>query len=291
MILPQRPLQLHRTLPQKRILGFLIIVVFSAAFLAITVWTGAKILRVRQDKAVFANGVPAKSFNVWGYQADITSLYVNRMTVPPLHSGGLWPDFVLTVEYTDAQGVVHQSERECGGPFGSVDDGPDLLVRYNPQHPDDYALSWAVAVGGNEIAGDVFEFLFLGSLAFIFAAVGWGISQEFYDARRAAEDGEEMDLQIVSAKEQFTNGQSTGMVLYRYLVPGEHKERQQSLDKEKPPLMLDESSKFMLGIRSPRNGRKVVLVSHDLFPFAFTAEEEKAIRERVAFCQVALHST
>jgi len=287
MILPQRPLQLHSSLPKKKVLGLVILAIFGTAFLALAAWTGARILHVRHERAIFAIGVPASDVNVSGYQADITSLFINRMPVPPLHSEGIWPDYVLSIEYTDAQGKVHESDREFGGPFGVVDETANPVVRYDPQHPDDYALFWAVYAGGSEIAGDAFEFLIVGFLAFIFAAAGWGITQEFYDARRAAEDGEEVDLPVISAKEQFTNGQPTGMVLYRYLVPGEAKERQVTLNKMKVPLMLDDG-KSMLGIRSPRNGSRVVLVLQNLCPFTFTAEEEKGIRERLASRQVAV---
>jgi hypothetical protein len=262
-------------------------IVFGAAFLALAAWTGSKILRVHREQAVLANGVPASDLKVSGYQADITSLFINRMPVPPAHSGGLWPDYVLNIEYTDAKGIVHQSEREFGGPFGYVDEGADIQLRYDPQHPDDYALSWAVAVGGSETAGSILEFLILGFIAFVFVAAGWAVSQEFYDARRAAEDGEEVELQIVSAKEQFANGQPTGMVVYSYLVPREKKVRKRSLDKKKPPLMLDEGGHFMLGIRSHRNSGRIIPVLQDLSPFAFAAEEEKEIRGRLASHVVA----
>jgi hypothetical protein len=291
VFLPPRPLRLQpghlkRALVQGKLVG-----VLSAGFFGVAALFGGQILGIRHEQAVFANGVPAIASSVTGYTADVTSGFVARTPVPGRDSGGgLWPDYVLKVEYTDAQGAGHRHDLEFFTPLGSVDQSAKILVRYDREHPEDYALSWAVAASGNRMVGVVFEIMIFGLLG---VATLWGaynIIHHGYDACRAAEDGEEVELQILSATDEIVENRPTGNVLYRYLVPGEPetKARKESLNKKESPLILDEGNRFMLGLRSLRNGGRILLVKHDLSPFVFTADEEKAVRDRLAVRRAAV---
>jgi hypothetical protein len=286
VFLPPRPLGLQPSHLTGVWVGGVFVAVLGIGMFVIDAWLGGQILSVRHEQAVFANGVPALHSSVEGYRADITSLFMTRTPVSTPDSGdfALWRDYVLNVEYTDAQGAVHRHEQEFGTVFGSVDQRADILVRYEPQHPDDYALSWAVSASVNQLAGLSFEILICGLIGAGFLWGAFATIHQGYDARRAAEDGEEVELQVLSVKDEIVNGQRTGNVVYRYLVPGEPeaKARTQAFNMKKAPLMLDEGGHLMLGLRSPRNGGRILLVKHDLSPFAFAADEEKTIRDRLA---------
>jgi hypothetical protein len=99
-------------------------------------------------------------------------------------------------------------------------------------------------------------------------------SHRAHDASRAAEDGAEVELRIVTVAVLETEFR------YRYHVPGEPetKTRTVLVPKDKPPLLLDKDAHFMLGLRSPRNRGRIVVLGADLAPFAFTPDEQQTIR-------------
>ncbi len=285
-ILPPRPFQLRSGyLKLEWGLGVLLMLLAAGA-LVVAVLVGNEYFKLRHEEAVFADGVSAVHSSVKGYRADITSLFILRTEVPSRDPGGfaLCRSYVLTVNYIDGQGTTHSQDFEFSTWLGSVDERSPVLVRYDSDHPENYALSWAVAAKGHRLVGTGLQIAVFGLIGIALFWSSWVLIHYGYDAKRASEDGEEVELQIVSAKELSQDDQPAENVRYRYRVVGdtEGKTHEEVLPKKNAPLFLDGVNRLMLGLRSPRNGGRILVMKDDLSPFSFTAEEKEGIHQRLA---------
>jgi hypothetical protein len=271
--LPARPLRLRPSfVARSALLGgvFLVLGAAIAFFGGRWVWVD-EVQGILRDKEVWATGAPAMGGKVDGQEKS------NQFI---LYS------YDLKVEYRDAWGKDRSGTSSFSLLFSSLDTARPPAVRYDPKSPDQFTVSWAMdELGARWGAAGLYAFGVL-ALSGSLLLIGWGASRRLLDARRVAEQSDEVRLFVVSRTQQVVNGQVTGATIYRYSVPealgGDGKTEQEIvLARGEAPLFADEGGNVMVALVSPIAKTRPVVVRRDLYPFDFTADEAREIRERM----------
>jgi hypothetical protein len=177
------------------------------------------------------------------------------------------PAYEVHVTFEDASGRLHRGTREFFYVLASIPGGARPEVRYEPSHPERFALSWE-AVGFKPWSPLVFMVVCGGLLGgFVFwrmRALGMLLALP----RLCAKDGREVLLELVSGvawEEQ---------VLVVYRVPGEGPGRERRvLLGTMPYRMKVEGKEWLLALESPRAPGRYLILEETLLPFALAAVE------------------
>ena len=124
--------------------------------------------------------------------------------------------YKLDVEYVDQAGQQHNGKVEFNSLFASVDQKSPAIVKYDPQAPERFALSWMVDMKGLIWAAVAF-------MSSIGLAIGvammfgtYQLSRKLTAARRAAVEAEESSVALVKVIEMRQSGRATGVMKYQH---------------------------------------------------------------------------
>lgn len=270
-LLPSRPYKIRAIFTIKYVvgagifgIGALLLAVFGARWL----WTD-EVGGVLRDERLWNTGLIASGGNVSGQERS------NQFI---LYS------YDLKAEYLDVFGKPHRGECSFSMLWTSLDTSIPTSIRYNPDRPDEFVLSWAVEhTGARWGAVGLFGFG-IAMFTFVLGALAYGLSRKLRDARRVAHQSDEFAIEIISRTEQIVNGTKTGAVIYRCRRPDSAEgkgEFEAVLAKGELPLYADAAQTRLLALIPPDPPRNVWIVRGDLYPFEFPSEEVLRIRERI----------
>jgi hypothetical protein len=181
--------------------------------------------------ALFETGAPAKGAEVEGTEHS-TNAILNR--------------YELNVRYRDREGGAHQGKVEFTLLFGWIGKGEPFTVHYDPQHPDDFVLSWAVSRLGRRWLPFVIGVL-VTFAAWLLAGVAWPFAtvQELRRWTLAASRSREVLLPIAKVITLTKGKKDTGKRQYVYQYGG--RERIAEYPKGRAPL-LDASGRALVAL-------------------------------------------
>jgi hypothetical protein len=267
----QRPLRLNTGFVRKTYLGML-----ACALLGLAMAIGLPIIGFNEARGLLAatalwqTGTEAADAGVEGHETSHNFIFNT---------------YKLDVEYVDQAGQAHNGKLEFSSLFASVDQKSPAIVKYDPQAPDRFALSWMVDMKGSIWAA--VAFLSLIGLA-VGAAMLFGtlqLSRKLTAARRAAVDAEEGSVPVVKVVEMRQSGRATGVMKYQYNTTdaaGKTKVREVlfNVKKQQAPLYVDEARSKMFVLRPPAPHLPVVL-RNDFYPFEVPEHDRPALLARL----------
>jgi hypothetical protein len=267
----QRPLRLHPGFVRKTYLGMAACVVFGlAAAIGMPAWQSTEARKLMAASALWHTGTEAEDASLEGRETSHNFL-LNA--------------YNLNVDYVDQQGGQHKAKLEFDTLFASVDQKSPVIVKYDPQAPDRFALSWMIDKMGAAWAAVVFM-----------ASIGLGIgllclfafrqlAQKLVAARRAAVDAVEGSVALLKVIEMRQNGRATGVMKYQYNTTdaaGKTKVREVlfNVKKQQAPLYIDQANSKMFVLQPPAPHQPVVL-RNDFYPFDVPAHDRPALLARL----------
>jgi len=253
-----RPLHLRAGFVRRSYLGA--IACFLGGGAALIAYPALEISEAKDtlaDAEIWKTGVPAEGLNLEGHRTTHQAIL---------------DSYDLTVDYADQQGGEHHGRVKFSTLFASVDKGSPWHVRYDPKAPDRFALSWAVDL--TWARWTAFGFMtFVGvGLGLMFVAGGFLVMRRLGDARQAAVQSDEAELELEGIVQITKYRRPTGQVKYRYRVPtaaGKTKVRELLLNDKKgqKPLYADAAKTRLFALRPPRAPDRPVVLRADLYPF------------------------
>ena len=184
--------------------------------------------------------------------------------------------YTLKVAYTEAGGVAHTGTLEFDTLGTTLDVQTPSELRYDPRHPEIFALGnaldvatarWAsVGVMGGASVGIV------GLFAFLIHTLIRNVRR----TRQCSRDGHLIEVAIVGEPTRDQHGNAT----YRFRAPSAsvgEKPGSVVFGKNYTPLHRGGDARSALAIQSASDPRAVVLLRSDLFPFQFSSEDRDRI--------------
>jgi len=267
----QRPLRLHPGFIRKTYLGMAACVIFGlGAAIGASVWQLGEARKLLAASALWQTGTEAEDASLEGRETSHNFLF---------------NDYNLDVEYVDQQGALHKAKLEFNTLFASVDQKSPVIVKYDPQAPDRFALSWMVDMKVSSWAAVAF----MASIGLAFGLVGlFGfkqLTQKLAAARRAAVEATESSVALVQVVEMRQNGRATGVMKYQYNTTdaaGKTKRREVlfNVKKQEAPLYVDQANSKMFVLQPPAPHLPVVL-RNDFYPFDVPAHDRPALLARL----------
>ena len=260
-VLPPRPLQLDRRALAARRLKQLalcaLMVAVGLGFCAGAVFSTREILA---EQALWERGVEGRVLQLSGKVQETQKLGLT-----------FFYDYRLDVRWSDAQGRAHEGKTSFERMFKAVPQGELVSLRYDPQVPDRFVLSWA-AQGG--LARDGLAILCASLGLFIPLGAAAMVRQQrrrMETLRVCAEDGEEIACRVEKAWEH------KGVHYVRYRLPDDGQLRR--YEGPRPLTFLREGMQHVLALRSPRAPDAPYLPEADLRLFDLTETDRARVRE------------
>lgn len=284
--LPERPLSLKRGFVLRFGLGS---AACLAGALAIAVFAGRWVWEeaegIRRDDRIWETGTTAVDGSVEGQERSSHFVFYS---------------YDLKVEYRDLKGQTHRHDSSFSSVWTEVDQHKEPVVRYDPNAPDQYALSWAIDLGGARWGSFGVSCFGLLMIVGTLGGLSWALSRQLADARRCASRSDEVLLEVVSVAPQIVNGTNTGAMIYKYRMSGSAAVAGAKTDtggvtvvdgggvvgelvlaKGSAPLFTDDEQKTMLALVSPDAPGRPMVMRTDLHPFDLTDEQKDGIQKRL----------
>lgn len=272
-ILPSRPLRLRRGFALWSYVGAVTMgLVGAAALVAYVVWQLGEARQIQTDQAIWDHGTPAESSSVSGRETSHNFLFNS---------------YELDVEYVDAQSQTHRRKAEFSSLFASVDQKTDADVRYDPANPERFALRWAIDLNGYRWAAFAFMMAAGIGIGLAFLVLALGLFRRASDARAAAEDSQEVEIEVLKVVELSQHGRPTGTTQYHYQLTteaGKTVKRNVAFrtSKGQSPLYTNAQKTRFLALRTSRMPDRPVILRNDLYPFDVSPEERAEVEKRLA---------
>jgi hypothetical protein len=267
----QRPLRLHPGFIRKSYLGIAAAAIFGlAGAIAFPAWQIAEARNLMAAAALWQSGTEADDASVEGRETSHNFLL---------------NEYNLNVEYTDQQGGAHKAKLEFTSLFASVDQKSPVVVKYDPNAPDRFALSWMVDMKGSTWGSVAFMSLIGIGIGLLGLFSARQLAQKLAAARRAAVESEESSVALVKVVEVRQNGRATGVMKYQYdttNAAGKNKRRevQFNVKKQQAPLYFDKAGSRMFVLKPPAPHQPVVL-RNDFYPFDVPEHDRPALIARL----------
>jgi hypothetical protein len=254
----ERPLKVSNAFVRRSWAGAVLFLVFGvAAGLGYPTWQAFEARNILADQALWARGLEAMDGELSGRRTS-HNFILN--------------DYKLDVAYVDQSGARHRGQAKFDLFLSSVGDGEPVEVRYDPQAPGRFVLSWAVAHSGGRWASVAF---------FIVVGLGIGVActlagrealRRLAEARQAARDSDDIEIELESIVQMKQYGRSTGVLTYKYLVSdasGKPRKRSVSFDRRKKhtPIFLDAEKTRVLAVRPRTAADRPIVLRSDFYPF------------------------
>jgi hypothetical protein len=170
----------------------------------------------------------------------------------------------LVVTFVDRAGKLHREDASAMSLIVGVDDSVAPVVRYDPDNPDEFAVSW------------IHEQLW-GSLVLLIVGVGGLLAlgtvmvvsgrrdRRPEQALAVFADTREALLDLIRSERQIVNGSETGATTHHFLVRDSERIRSHFVaDNDPGPLFLDASRTVALALYHPREPEYLLVLSEDL---------------------------
>ncbi|MFT3868252.1 MAG: hypothetical protein QM715_07125 [Nibricoccus sp.] len=271
MILPSLPLKLKNSFVWKfGAGGALLILLGLAVAVAFGWWQMDNAQEILKQSRIWKSGVPAGSAEAGG-----------RVTTRKF----VFHEYDLDVAYLDQKGAVHRGKLKFDTLFNELEKDSDPVVRYDPAHPEDFALSWAVNRTGSRWASVIFMLLAgIGLIGGSAAILGVKALRSLADARRCARRSDEVIVQVTQVVEQNAKGKTTG---YEYQFAGQLADGRSVNGKvvfpvKHEPLYADNAHQTMVALVSQEKIGSPVVLRDDFYPLALTEDEKAKARSALA---------
>ncbi len=264
-ILPARKLGLRAGVHARTALWLLLLLALTAGMGLATTWFVSCGASIGRDKDIWARGLPA--------DGTIDAKRTSKL-IP-----WLLANYDGKIRYNDAEGASYESSVYFWTMFGGPDtDSAEL--RYDPQHHEQFAISWGVdASGARWRAVIVMSALFaLLTLACGFGT--WAILQNARGEARVAREGDEVELRVVSCMSIVKQGKPTGKYHHELELDTGGAAPQRIARDSLWLLHCAPNDARVLGLWIPGKTEHVIVVRNDLAPLAVTAGERAEILAR-----------
>jgi len=260
-LLPPRPLRLDsRALARRRLKKIAISAFVAVVGTGFAVGAGFATRQLLGERALWDRGAEGR---VVGFSGKVTETQKLGMT--------FFYDYNLDVRWTDAQGRAHLGKASFERMFTDIPKEQVLAVRYDPQVPDRFVLSWA-ARGGLARDGMAILCAALAFLMVLGAVAMMRLERQRMDALRVcAEDGEEVACRVDKTWEH------KGVHFLQYRLPEDGKVRK--YEGERPLLFLRDGVQHVLALRSPRVPDAPYVLDADLRLFELSEGDRARLRE------------
>lgn len=264
-ILPTRPLGL-RAGEHAKTLGLVVLMLAFTAGLGLgTTWFVSSGASIGRDKDVWAHGV----------RADGEIKAERRSKLVPW----LIASYHGTVRYADAEGASYEGTIA----FWTMLGGPDTdnaEIRYDPQHHDQFAVSWGVEASGARWRAVIVMSLLLAVLTLACGFGTWAIFDRARTEVRVARDGDEVQLRVVACTPIVKQGKPTGK--YRHELELDLGDgRTKRITKDATWLLrCAPNDSRVLGLWIPGKPYSLIAIDGDLAPLAVTRDERGEITRR-----------
>jgi hypothetical protein len=271
-ILPMQPLQLRGGYRRKHILVAVFIVVSGCAMVAGAVYLGHEISDVARDQEVWDHGVRATDGSVEGRMNSRYGL------------SSLFASYDLRVSYVDVGGGKHDGVLELTTALGELDSSGELEIRYDPAHPERFAVSWAIASQGQRHRGAIAIVAMCGLMGLFLIWGGWNVRRKLQRETRIAAEGLELEIPVVKRQLVARRGKVTGEVHYELAIPSADGVAEPRTHKHNgsPLLECGRDGNRVLALILPGDHKHVLLVHDDLSPLVVTEAERDAAKARAA---------
>lgn len=268
---PYRPGTKHRLITERitpapaflarlrraRTLQAVFAVILLAGALAFSGWMGRSLY---QHEHVWATGELAPQATATG-EVHRTALILARTR--------------LDVTFVDHGGRLHRESISNLSLIVTGDDSVRPVVRYLPDAPERFAVSWL----HEQLWGSIALLLLVGGGLLAAAIAVWRSARGDRRPEQAAavfDDPREALLQLISRTPQIVNGQETG-VTYHFDIPDSSRSYSHFVPAKQPaPLFLDEGQTIALALYNPADPSYLLLLGEDLGELhdpAFSAEQ------------------
>ncbi|HEX2573099.1 MAG TPA: DUF3592 domain-containing protein [Polyangia bacterium] len=272
-LLPPRPLRLRRGFVLWSYFGAITLgLAGAAALVAYVAWQLGEARQIQTDHAIWDHGTLAESSNVSGHETS-HNFILNSYT--------------LDVDYVDDKGQTHRGKTEFSSLFASVDQKTEADVRYDPAHPERFALRWAIDLRGYRWAAFTFMMVAGIGIGLAFLALAFGLYRRVTDARAVAEDSQEVEIEQTRVVAVTQNGRPTGTSQFHYQLTteaGKTVKRNVAFrtNKGQSPLYTDAQKSRFLALRSSRSPDRPVILRNDLYPLDLSPEERAEVEKQLA---------
>ncbi len=160
-----------------------------------------------------------------------------------------------------------------------------MLVKYDPQAPERFVLSWMIDVKATAWASIAFLSLIGIGIGLVLLFAVRQLAQKLAAARKAAVDSVEEGIALVKIVEMRQSGRATGVMKYQYNTTdaaGKTKLREVlfNVKKQQAPLYFDQAGSQMFVLKPPAPHQPVVL-RNDFYPFDVPEHDRPALLARL----------
>jgi len=264
-ILPARPLGLRAGVHVRTALHVAFMLACTAGLGLATTWFVSSGGSIGRDKDIWAHGLRADG----EIDAQRTSKLVPWI-IASYHG---------TVRYSDAEGASYEGTIA----FWTMLGGPDTdnaELRYDPQHHDQFAVSWGVEASGARWRAVIVMSVLFALLTLASGFGTWVIIGNALAEARVARVGDEVQLRVVACTPVVKEGKPTGKHRHELeLDIGDGRTRR--IVKEAPWLLrCGPNDSRVLGLWSPGKPHSLIVIRSDLEPLAVTQAERLEIKSR-----------
>lgn len=253
-----RPLRLSNAFVNRSLgAAVLFFVTGTALALGAPAWQAFEARKIRADQSLWNRGLEAAHGQVRG--SGTTHNFILS-------------SYELDVDYVDGTGAAHRGRAEFNLLFTSLADRAPAEVRYDPQAPDRFALSWAVE--NSEARWASVAFLGIAGLVMglVLIHLGRETLRRLAEARQAVLDSEDIEIELAGTVRAKQYGRSTGVITYQYVVSdasGKLKKRKVSFNRRKKhtPIFLDPEKTRVLAVRPRQAADRPIVLRSDFYPF------------------------
>lgn len=266
-MLPARPLGLRAGVHVKTALLVAFMLACTAGLGLATTWFVSSGGSIGRDKAIWTHGLRADG----EIKAERTSKLVPWILA----------SYHGTVRYTDAEGASY--EGTIG--FWTMLGGPDTdnaELRYDPQHHDQFAVSWGVEASGARWRAVIVMSLLFALLTLASGFGTWAIIDNALVEARVARAGDEVQLRVVACSPVVKEGKPTGKHRHELeLDLGDG--RTKRIVKDAPWLLrCGPNDSHVLGLWIAGKPHSLIVIGSDLHPLAVTRAERAEITSRIS---------
>jgi hypothetical protein len=277
-ILPARPLRLRFGSQLSYWIGALVCLAVAAGLALGARWFASDGGEIRRDQRIWERGIPAADGSIDGKRRS--------------RFGLSWfiASYEAHVTYTDDRGDRHQGELDFWTMFGGPDtDAAEL--RHDPEHRDQFAVSWGVDASGARWRAVVFMTVLFGLLALAFVYVAWFAVRAMRGERRIAASGDEVELRVISrapVMKQVGPGEgaaqrlvpeSTGKWQFELELDRDGREpRRMTLQLAWPLYCAPDNARILALADASRD--RLIILQHDGAPLALSPEDRLEVMRR-----------
>jgi hypothetical protein len=271
-ILPVRPLELRAGYARKHELVALLVLLLGVGAIAGVPYLAHDITDVARDQEVWDHGVRATDESISGREHSRYGL------------SWLIASYDFRVSYVDDRGEKHDGVVDFATALGELDTGEETEVRYDPAHPERFAVSWAIAARGPRYRGAIALVSMSGVLGVFLIWGAWNVRRKLQRERQIAAEGLELEVRVISRQFVARRGKITGEVHYVLEIPPADGVAAPRTQNHKGSLLLECGSegRHVLALVLPGDHKHVLLVREDLAPLVVTDAERDVAVARAA---------